>query len=89
MDLSWDTEVLDVLADGYSIHYGARWIKHGVRCELPSGRCFPSGTTLVPFCYFFFPSPKTVNVGDLKFPGANFFLFVLDFRILVFLCIDF
>ena len=79
MDLSWDTEVLAVLADGYNIRYGARSIKHEVRCELPSGRCVPSGTTPVPLCYIFFPSPETVNVCDLKFPGANFFLFLLDF----------
>ena len=68
MDLSLDIEVLNVLADGYNVHYGARSIKHEVRCELPSGRCVPSGTTPIPFCYVFFPSSKTVNVGDLKFP---------------------
>ena len=79
MDLSWDTEVLDVLADGYNIHYGARSIRDEVRCELPSGRCVPSGATPAPFCYLFFPSPKTVNVGELKFPGANLFFFLLDF----------
>ena len=28
--LVWDREVLDVLADGYDIHYGARSIKHEV-----------------------------------------------------------
>eukprot|EP00794_Sanderia_malayensis_P007190 gene7190-7996_t len=28
--LQWDREVLDVLADGYDIHYGARSIKHEV-----------------------------------------------------------
>ena len=29
--LLWDREVLDVLADGYNLHYGARSIKHEVR----------------------------------------------------------
>jgi len=29
--MSWDREVLDVLADGYDVHYGARSIKHEVR----------------------------------------------------------
>ncbi|NXA38083.1 CLPB protein, partial [Eudromia elegans] len=28
--LLWDTEVMDVLADGYNLHYGARSIKHEV-----------------------------------------------------------
>ncbi|XP_072040903.1 mitochondrial disaggregase-like [Amphiura filiformis] len=28
--LSWDSDVLDVLADGYDVHYGARSIKHEV-----------------------------------------------------------
>ncbi|KAL9973514.1 hypothetical protein ACROYT_G019983 [Oculina patagonica] len=28
--MSWDREVLDVLADGYDVHYGARSIKHEV-----------------------------------------------------------
>lgn len=28
--LSWDNDVLDVLADGYDVHYGARSIKHEV-----------------------------------------------------------
>ncbi|XP_022084480.1 caseinolytic peptidase B protein homolog isoform X2 [Acanthaster planci] len=28
IDLSWDRQVLDVLADGYDVHYGARSIKH-------------------------------------------------------------
>ena len=31
MKLSWDRDVLDVLADGYDVHYGARSIKHEVR----------------------------------------------------------
>ena len=30
IELSWDTDVLDILADGYDIHYGARSIKHEV-----------------------------------------------------------
>ncbi|NXA48773.1 CLPB protein, partial [Nothocercus julius] len=29
--LLWDREVMDVLADGYNLHYGARSIKHEVR----------------------------------------------------------
>ena len=87
--ISWDREVIDVLADGYDVHYGARSIKHEVRCELPSGRCVLSGTTPVPFYNVFFPSSKTVNVGDIKFPRANLFLFLLDFRISAFLCVDF
>ena len=29
--LSWDREVLDVLADGYNVKYGARSIQHEVR----------------------------------------------------------
>ena len=29
--MTWDREVLDVLADGYDVHYGARSIKHEVR----------------------------------------------------------
>ena len=29
--MSWDREVLDALADGYDVHYGARSIKHEVR----------------------------------------------------------
>ena len=29
--ISWDREVLDALADGYDVHYGARSIKHEVR----------------------------------------------------------
>ncbi|XP_010180034.1 PREDICTED: caseinolytic peptidase B protein homolog, partial [Mesitornis unicolor] len=28
--LMWDREVMDVLADGYNLHYGARSIKHEV-----------------------------------------------------------
>ncbi|XP_010212847.1 PREDICTED: caseinolytic peptidase B protein homolog, partial [Tinamus guttatus] len=31
--LLWDTEVMDVLADGYNLHYGARSIKHEVKRE--------------------------------------------------------
>ncbi|XP_070552727.1 mitochondrial disaggregase-like [Ptychodera flava] len=30
IELLWDRQVLDVLADGYNIHYGARSIKHEV-----------------------------------------------------------
>ncbi|PIK41565.1 putative caseinolytic peptidase B protein-like [Apostichopus japonicus] len=30
IDLSWDRQVLDLLADGYDVHYGARSIKHEV-----------------------------------------------------------
>jgi len=30
MELTWETEVLNVLADGYDIKYGARSIKHEV-----------------------------------------------------------
>ncbi|XP_042319527.1 caseinolytic peptidase B protein homolog [Sceloporus undulatus] len=30
--LVWDREVMDVLADGYHLHYGARSIKHEVQC---------------------------------------------------------
>ena len=54
MDLLWDIEVLDVLADGYNIRYGARSIRDEVRCELPLGReqhQFLSAT-------FFFLLPK-------------------------------
>lgn len=29
--LLWDREVMDVLVDGYNLHYGARSIKHEVR----------------------------------------------------------
>lgn len=28
--MTWDVEVLEVLADGYDVHYGARSIKHEV-----------------------------------------------------------
>lgn len=37
--MTWDREVLDVLADGYDVHYGARSIKHEVRLIL-----FPRAT---------------------------------------------
>lgn len=30
IQLSWDRNVLEVLADGYNVHYGARSIKHEV-----------------------------------------------------------
>ncbi|XP_060538677.1 mitochondrial disaggregase [Pantherophis guttatus] len=32
--LVWDREVMDVLADGYNLHYGARSIKHEVECRV-------------------------------------------------------
>ena len=28
--LTWDKTVMDVLADGYNVHYGARSVKHEV-----------------------------------------------------------
>lgn len=31
--LLWDREVMDVLADGYNLHYGARSIKHEVKAR--------------------------------------------------------
>ncbi|KFW66014.1 Caseinolytic peptidase B protein, partial [Pygoscelis adeliae] len=31
--LLWDREVMDVLADGYNLHYGARSIKHEVKAK--------------------------------------------------------
>ncbi len=34
IDLKWDRQVLDVLADGYDVHYGARSIKHEVSVAL-------------------------------------------------------
>ena len=81
MNLSWDPKVLDVLADGYNIRYGARSIRDEVRCELPSGGCVPLGTAPVPFCYVFFPSPKSINVGDLKFlEPISFLLFCSNFE---------
>ena len=30
VSLSWDSAVVDVLSEGYDIHYGARSIKHEV-----------------------------------------------------------
>ena len=30
MELVWDHQVVDVLADGYDVHYGARSIKYEV-----------------------------------------------------------
>uniref|UniRef100_A0A7N4V5V3 ClpB family mitochondrial disaggregase n=1 Tax=Sarcophilus harrisii TaxID=9305 RepID=A0A7N4V5V3_SARHA len=38
--LLWDREVADVLVDGYNVHYGARSIRHEVRFEAQSHRCF-------------------------------------------------
>jgi len=32
--LTWDREVLDVLADGYNVKYGARSIQHEVHGDL-------------------------------------------------------
>lgn len=34
IDLSWDEDVVDVLAKGYDIHYGARSIKHEIERRL-------------------------------------------------------
>ena len=31
IQLQWDHRVVDVLADGYDVHYGARSIKYEVR----------------------------------------------------------
>merc|ERR1711976_523094 len=36
IDLTWDHQVLDVLADGYDVHYGARSIKHEVERRVVS-----------------------------------------------------
>lgn len=36
--LLWDREVMDVLADGYNLHYGARSIKHEVKPRTEHGR---------------------------------------------------
>jgi len=30
MELTWDRQVVDVLTDGYDVHYGARSIKYEV-----------------------------------------------------------
>uniref|UniRef100_A0A8B9BE31 ClpB family mitochondrial disaggregase n=1 Tax=Anser brachyrhynchus TaxID=132585 RepID=A0A8B9BE31_9AVES len=35
--LLWDREVMDVLADGYNLHYGARSIKHEVKQQGEAG----------------------------------------------------
>lgn len=35
--LLWDREVMDVLADGYNLHYGARSIKHEVKHQDQAG----------------------------------------------------
>ena len=32
--LSWDRSVLNLLADGYNVYYGARSIKHEVRSNI-------------------------------------------------------
>ena len=34
IDLTWDRQVIDILADGYDVHYGARSIKHEVCVSL-------------------------------------------------------
>jgi len=34
MELTWDRQVVDVLADGYDVHYGARSIKYEVFIDL-------------------------------------------------------
>lgn len=34
IELEWDRDVIDFLADGYDVHYGARSIKHEVRTEM-------------------------------------------------------
>jgi ATP-dependent Clp protease ATP-binding subunit ClpB len=36
IDLTWDRKVIDVLADGYDVHYGARSIKHEVERRVVS-----------------------------------------------------
>lgn len=42
--LLWDREVMDVLADGYNLHYGARSIKHEVKHQDQAG-LGPTGGT--------------------------------------------
>lgn len=45
IELRWDPMVLDVLADGYNVYYGARSIKHEVNlhsCDLP-GMSYSAG----------------------------------------------
>lgn len=39
--LLWDREVMDVLADGYNLHYGARSIKHEVKPRTEQGHRQP------------------------------------------------
>lgn len=46
IELKWDPMVLDVLADGYNVYYGARSIKHEV--------CF---SVFEPGCIFIGLSP--------------------------------
>ena len=36
IELSWEREALDVIADGYNVRYGARSIKHEVSTILSS-----------------------------------------------------
>ncbi len=40
MELSWDRQALDVLVDGYDVHYGARSIKHEVISSVITMACF-------------------------------------------------
>ncbi len=39
IQLSWDKEVLDILADGYNVKYGARSIQHEVISLLKCLEC--------------------------------------------------
>ena len=68
--MTWDREVLDVLADGYDVHYGARSIKHEVR-SIP---CFRVYRDLVVYC----APPPSRNI-DLVFNGFIVSLFVCLF----------
>ena len=46
MELVWDHSVVDVLAAGYDVHYGARSIKYEVRygkfSKISNTRCQPN-----------------------------------------------
>ena len=33
VDIQWDGDVLNVLADGYNVHYGARYFIHTNTCS--------------------------------------------------------
>ena len=46
IELTWSPEVLDVLADGYNIRYGARSLKH----EVISSACHQSRSVCVHAC---------------------------------------